>query len=76
MRIARKILCRGGYHGQESRFAMGEGPRLYRDAVDENNIFYREWVIDEKITAALQQTDYLTQMHRCLIDLCHLEGFG
>lgn len=73
--LLEKFYAGEGIMGKKAGLQWGEGPRLYRDAVDENNIFYREWVIDEKITAALQQTDYLTQMHRCLIDLCHLEGF-
>lgn len=65
-----------GIMGKKVGLQWGEGPRLYRDAVEaEGNRFYRAWTVDEKITAALKGTDYLTQMHRCLVDLCHLEGF-
>lgn len=64
-----------GIMGKKAGLQWGEGPRLYRDAVDGQNIFYRAWTVDDEITADLKSTDYLTQMHRCLIDLVHLEGF-
>lgn len=64
-----------GIMGKKAGLQWGEGPRLYRDAVDDRNIFYRAWTVDDEITADLKATDYLTQMHRCLIDLVHLEGF-
>ncbi len=64
-----------GIMGKKAGLQWGEGPRLYRDAVDDKNIFYREWTIDEDITADLKSTDYLKEIHRCLIDLIHLEGF-
>lgn len=64
-----------GIMGKKAGLQWGEGPRLYRDAVDDQNIFYRAWTVDDEITADLKATDYLTQMHRCLIDLVHLEGF-
>lgn len=64
-----------GIMGKKAGLQWGEGPRLYRDAVDASNIFYRAWTVDEAVTADLKATDYLTQMHRCLIDLVHLEGF-
>lgn len=64
-----------GIMGKKAGLQWGEGPRLYRDAVDDRNIFYRAWTVDDEISADLKATDYLTQMHRCLIDLVHLEGF-
>ena len=65
-----------GIMGKKAGLQWGEGPRLYEDAVDEeNNLFYRRWSIDKSITSALEDIDYTTQMHRCLVDLCHLEGF-
>ncbi len=64
-----------GIMGKKAGLQWGEGPRLYRDAVDSSNVFYREWTVDEDIMADLRSTDYLMQMHRCLIDLVHLEGF-
>nr|WP_297606721.1 hypothetical protein [uncultured Alistipes sp.] len=64
-----------GIMGKKAGLQWGEGPRLYRDAVDSSNIFYRAWTVDDEITADLKSTDYLTQLHRCLIDLVHLEGF-
>ena len=65
-----------GIMGKKAGLQWGEGPRLYRDAVDpDSNLFYRAWTVDPRIEAELKQTDYLTQLHRCLIDLVHLEGF-
>lgn len=74
--LLEKFYAGEGIMGKKAGLQWGEGPRLYRDAVEEgSNIFYRQWTVDETITADLKATDYLTQMHRCLIDLCHLEGF-
>lgn len=64
-----------GIMGKKVGLQWGEGPRLYRDAVDTNNTFYRQWTVDPAVTAELEAMDYIDQMHRCLIDLCHLEGF-
>lgn len=74
--LLEKFYAGEGIMGKKAGLQWGEGPRLYRDAVEEGaNIFYRAWTVDDEITADLRATDYLTQMHRCLIDLCHLEGF-
>jgi hypothetical protein len=74
-RLLEKFYAGEGIMGKKAGLQWGEGPRLYTDAVDENNIFYRAWTVNDVITEELKATDYLTQMHRCLIDLCHLEGF-
>ncbi len=74
-RLLEKFYAGEGIMGKKAGLQWGEGPRLYTDAVDSNNIFYRAWTVDDEIIAELKATDYLTQMHRCLIDLCHLEGF-
>lgn len=74
--LLEKFYAGEGIMGKKAGLQWGEGPRLYRDAVEEgSNVFYRQWTVDDEITADLKSTDYLTQMHRCLIDLCHLEGF-
>jgi len=74
--LLEKFYAGEGIMGKKAGLQWGEGPRLYRDAVsEESNVFYRAWTVDDEITADLKATDYLTQMHRCLIDLCHLEGF-
>lgn len=74
--LLEKFYAGEGIMGKKAGLQWGEGPRLYRDAVEKgSNIFYRAWTVDDDITADLKATDYLTQMHRCLIDLCHLEGF-
>lgn len=75
-RVLEKFYAGEGIMYKKSGLQWGEGPRLYRDAVDDsNNMFYRQWTVDEGITAELEATDYLQQMHRCLVDLVHLEGF-
>jgi hypothetical protein len=74
-RLLEKFYAGEGIMGKKAGLQWGEGPRLYRDAVDQSNIFYRAWTVDADVMADLRSTDYLTQMHRCLIDLCHLEGF-
>lgn len=74
-RLLEKFYAGEGIMGKKAGLQWGEGPRFYTDAVDSNNIFYRQWAVDRKVEEALERTDYLHQMHRCLIDLCHLEGF-
>ena len=74
-RLLSRFYAGEGIVGKKAGLQWGEGPRLYRDAVDANNIFYRAWAIDKKITDELEASDYITQMHRCLIDMVHLEGF-
>lgn len=74
-RLLENFYAGEGIMGKKAGLQWGEGPRLYRDAVDGSNIFYRAWTVNDEITADLEATDYLTQLHRCLIDLIHLEGF-
>lgn len=74
-RVLEKFYAGEGIMGKKAGLQWGEGPRLYRDAVADNNTFYRAWTVDKGITDELEASNYLTQMHRCLIDLCHLEGF-
>ena len=64
-----------GIMGKKAGLQWGEGPRLYRDAIDGNNVFYRQWLVDPVIEETLRRSDYMAQMQRCLVDLCHLEGF-
>ena len=45
-----------GIMGKKAGLQWGEGPRLYRDAVDGSNIFYRAWTVDDEITADLKAT--------------------
>ncbi len=75
-RLLEKFYAGEGIMGKKAGLQWGEGPRLYVDAVsDDSNKFFRQWVIDEKVTKELEAMSYLREMHRCLIDLCHLEGF-
>lgn len=65
-----------GILGKITGLQWGEGPRLYVDAIDEeSNMFYRKWVIDKKIQETLDKWDYKDKMHRCLVDLTHMQGF-
>ncbi|MBD5294921.1 MAG: hypothetical protein HDS25_01190 [Bacteroides sp.] len=73
--LLEKFYAGEGIMGKKTGLLWGEGPRLYRDAVDDNNIFYRQWIVDDRVTSTLESTDYRTQLLRCLIDLVHLEGF-
>ena len=62
--------------GKIAGLQWGEGPRLYEDAIDEeNNRFYRRWKLDPEITADLESWDYTTVLHRSLVDLTHMQGF-
>lgn len=74
-RVLSKFYAGEGIMGKKAGLQWGEGPRLYVPAVDADNKPFRQWVINDNITAQLEATDYINQMHRCLIDLVHLEGF-
>ena len=74
-RVLSKFYAGEGIMGKKAGLQWGEGPRLYTPAVDGDNKPYRAWCVDDSITAQLEATDYINQMHRCLIDLVHLEGF-
>lgn len=65
-----------GIMGKKAGLQWGEGPRLYVDAVDgSSNTFYRQWMVNHEVQSELSHMRHLKEMHRCLIDLCHLEGF-
>lgn len=65
-----------GIMGKIQGLQWGEGPRLYEEAIDEeNNAFIRRWRIDKEISAELEKWDYKNFMLRCLVDLVHMQGF-
>lgn len=65
-----------GIMGKIAGLQWGEGPRLYQDDVDtEANMFLRRWVVDDEVLAELESWDWMTFMHRCLVDLTHMQGF-
>lgn len=75
-RILSRFYAGEGIMGKKAGLQWGEGPHLYRPGVDEaGNRYYRSWVVDSRIEAMLEACDYKKVMHRCLIDLIHLEGF-
>lgn len=74
-RLLENFYAGEGIMGKKVGLQWGEGPRLYRDAVSADGLPYREWTDDRDVIAALERSDWVTQMHRSLIDLCHLEGF-
>lgn len=74
-RLLERFYAGEGIMGKKAGLQWGEGPRLYRDATDADGLPCREWTDDPEVTRQLGATEWKTQMHRCLIDLCHLEGF-
>lgn len=74
-RLLEKFYAGEGIMGKKIGLQWGEGPKLYRDAVDVNNTFYRAWTVDDAVRSELERIDYLTTMQRCMTDLVHLEGF-
>lgn len=74
-RLLERFYAGEGIMSKKTGLQWGEGPRLYMDAVDESNVLYRSWQVGEEADAILSQSDMVTQMHRCLVDLVHLEGF-
>ena len=59
MRLLDKFYAGEGIMGKIAGLQWGEGPRLYEDAIDEdNNRFYRRWKLDPEITADLEPWDY------------------
>lgn len=76
MRLLDKFYAGEGIMGKIAGLQWGEGPRLYEDAIDEdNNRFYRRWKLDPEITTDLESWDYTTVLHRSLVDLTHMQGF-
>lgn len=73
--LLEKFYAGEGIMGKKAGLLWGEGPRLYRDAVDGRNIFYRQWTVDKEIMSDLESTDFRRHLLGCLVDLCHLEGF-
>ena len=53
MRLLDKFYAGEGIMGKIAGLQWGEGPRLYEDAIDEeNNRFYRRWKLDPEITGS------------------------
>jgi len=76
MRLLDKFYAGEGLIGKIAGLQWGEGPRLYEDAIDEaNNLFYRRWVMDDEVQRDLDSWDWTTFMHKCLVDLVHMQGF-
>lgn len=75
-RILSKFYAGEGIMGKKIGLQWGEGPRLYLPSVSEGGgRFFRSWIVDKELTRELEAFDYVAQMHRCLVDLVHLEGF-
>lgn len=75
-RLLDKFYAGEGIMGKIAGLQWGDGPRFYNDAIDtENNRFYKRWTLDEAIEADLSGWDYRIFMHRCLVDLVHMQGF-
>lgn len=75
-RLLDRFYAGEGILGKIAGLQWGEGPRFYEDAIDEPaNRFYRKWKLDEEISAELERWDYKAVLHRCLVDLTHMQGF-
>lgn len=75
-RLLDRFYAGEGIMGKIAGLQWGEGPHFYMDAIDtENNRFYKKWTIDERIESDLNGWDYRIFMHRCLVDLVHMQGF-
>lgn len=65
-----------GIMGKIAGLQWGDGPRFFEDAVDEDtNRYYRRWLVDEALAAELESWDWRRFLHRCLVDLTHMQGF-
>jgi hypothetical protein len=76
MRLLDHFYAGEGIMGKITGLQWGEGPRFYEDAIDStNNKFYRKWILDNIISSDMEAWDYFTFVHRCLVDLTHMQGF-
>ncbi len=75
-RLLDRFYAGEGILGKIAGLQWGEGPRFYQDAIDEeNNRFYKKWILDKELDEAMDRWDYRTFMHHCLVDLVHMQGF-
>lgn len=75
-RTLERFYAGEGIMGKKVGLQWGEGPRLYKDALGDDGVTpYRHWVNDDAALAILASSDWKRQMHRCLVDMMHLEGF-
>lgn len=73
-RILDRFYAGEGILGKKIGLQWGDGPKLYREATDGvSGRMVRVWeVVPEAEQAFAPMVD---QMHRCLVDLAHMEGF-
>ena len=65
-----------GIMGKIQGLQWGEGPRLYYDEIDDaQNKYYRRWTVDHEVTDDMERWNYREMLHRCLVDLTHMNGF-
>lgn len=65
-----------GIMGKKIGLQWGSGPELYLPVTDSGNGHPgRVWTPDSRIMSALESFDFRSQMHACLVDLAHLDGF-
>ena len=75
-RLLDRFYAGEGIMGKIAGLQWGDGPRFYEDAIDsEHNRFYKRWVLAPDIEEELEKWDYRIFMHRCLVDLVHMQGF-
>lgn len=76
MRLLDRFYAGEGILGKIAGLQWGDGPRFYEDAIDDtDNRFYKKWVLAPDIESDMSSWDYRICMHRCLVDLTHMQGF-
>lgn len=75
-RLLDKFYAGEGILGKIAGLQWGEGPRFFEDAIDtERNLFYKRWTLQPEIEKELEEFEYKTFLHRCLVDMVHMNGF-
>lgn len=76
LRLLDNFYAGEGIMGKITGLQWGDGPRFFTDAIDtDNNRFFKRWTLAPEIEDELEAWDYRTFMHRCLVDLVHMQGF-
>lgn len=59
---------------RKSGMLWGKGPKLYREKIDDDNQFNKEWVEDKEVQKWLNTWDYEDYLMRCGVDFSYIEG--
>lgn len=73
-RILDKFYAGEGILGKKIGLQWGEGPKFYTETTEpDSNMVVRQWTVNEE--ASKKFAPMAVMMHRCLVDLMHLDGF-